>query len=94
MLHTRKAGQTRVSRSLQQDYTELVITGGKRGLRFRGNIAKGVPLSGFNEASCRGQVVTPASQDSTAVVEGTGTSDVPLLLKTGLRYIPKWKTEG
>jgi hypothetical protein len=43
---------------------------------------------------CRGQVVTPASQDSTAVVEGTSTSDVLLLLKTGLRYVPKWKTEG
>ena len=43
---------------------------------------------------CRGQVVTPGSQDSTAVVEGTSTSDVLLLLKTGLRYVPKWKTEG
>jgi hypothetical protein len=43
---------------------------------------------------CRGQVVTPASPDSTAVVEGTIASDVLLLLKTGLRYIPTWKSEG
>jgi hypothetical protein len=43
---------------------------------------------------CSGQVVTPASQDSPAVVEGTSTSDVLLFLKTGLRYVPKWKTEG
>jgi hypothetical protein len=43
---------------------------------------------------CRGQVVTPASQDSTAVVEGTSTSDVLLLLKTGPDMYLKWKTEG
>jgi hypothetical protein len=42
---------------------------------------------------CRGQAATPASQDIPAVVEGTSTSDVLLLLTTGLRYIPKWKTE-
>ena len=43
---------------------------------------------------CRGQVVPPASQDSTAVIAGISTSDVFLLLKIGLRYVPKWKTEG
>ena len=46
------------------------------------------------EKGCRGQVVTPASQDGTAVVEGTSTSDVLLLLKTGLRYIPEVEDEG
>jgi hypothetical protein len=40
----------------------------------------------------RRQVVTPASQESTAVVEGTGTSDVLLLLKTGPDMYRKWKT--
>jgi hypothetical protein len=54
----------------------------------------GVDDSWSSEELCRGQGVTPASQDSTAVVEGTSTSDVLLLLKTGLRYVPKWKTEG
>jgi hypothetical protein len=39
-----------------------------------------------------GQVVTPASQDSTAVVEGTSASDVLLLLKTELDMYRKWKT--
>jgi hypothetical protein len=45
-----------------------------------------------NDGGCRGQVVTPASQDSTAVVEGTSTSDVLLLLKTGPDMYRKWKT--
>jgi hypothetical protein len=40
---------------------------------------------------CRGPVDTPAAQDSSAVVEGSGTSDVLLLFKTGLRYTTKCK---
>ena len=51
-------------------------------------------VSGFNVRGCRGQVVNAAEQQYTAIVEGTSTSDVLLLLKTGLRYVPKWKTEG
>jgi hypothetical protein len=41
---------------------------------------------------CRRQVVTPASQDSTAVVEGTSASDVLFLLKTGPDIYREWKT--
>jgi hypothetical protein len=37
-------------------------------------------------------VVTPASQHGTAVVEGTSTSDVRLLIKTGPDIYRKWKT--
>jgi hypothetical protein len=51
-------------------------------------------ISNGNIGDCREQVVTPASQDSTAVVEGTSTSDLLLLLRTGLRYVSKWKREG
>ena len=42
----------------------------------------------------RGQVICLAQPDSTAVVEGTGTSDVLLLLKTVLSLFAEVEDEG
>jgi hypothetical protein len=42
----------------------------------------------------RGQVVSLAKPDSTAVVKGTSTSDVLLLLKTELMMVAEVKDEG
>jgi hypothetical protein len=53
-----------------------------------------IPTGRGTSRVCREQVANPASQNSTAVVEGTSKGDVLVSLKTGLRYIPKWKTEG
>ena len=41
-----------------------------------------------------GQVICLTLEDSTAFVEGTSTSDVHLLPKTGPDMYRKWKTEG
>jgi hypothetical protein len=42
----------------------------------------------------RGQVVYPATPDSTAVVKGSSTSDVLLLLKTELMMVTEVEDEG
>jgi hypothetical protein len=52
------------------------------------------PFLSFHRAMSRGQVVYPATPDSTAVVKGSSTSDVLLLLKTELMMVTEVEDEG